>query len=130
MWNESVGSLSDNDGEGDGDGNEDVKKAIGLLRKTTSLHEHHAFFVHFFTVHARLSMWKCLTASFTEDVNKVQIISFSLSKCIPQEINFIEIGLVCHFQQIGINATKFLQTGIHFKSDVFTAVAVVDAKVP
>ena len=43
MWNESVGSLSDNDGDGDGDGNEDVKKAIGLLRKTTSLHKHHAF---------------------------------------------------------------------------------------
>ena len=32
MWNESVGSLSNNDGDGDGDGNEDVKKAIGLLR--------------------------------------------------------------------------------------------------
>ena len=32
MWNESVGSLSNNDGDGDGDGNEDVKKALGLLR--------------------------------------------------------------------------------------------------
>ena len=27
----------------DGDGKEDVKKAIGLLRKTTTLHVHHAF---------------------------------------------------------------------------------------
>ena len=27
----------------DGDGNQDVKKAIGLLRKTTTLHVHHAF---------------------------------------------------------------------------------------
>ena len=27
----------------DGDGNEDVKKAIGLLSKTTTLHVHHAF---------------------------------------------------------------------------------------
>lgn len=34
------GSLSSN---GDGDGNEDVKKAIGLLSKTTSLHVHYAF---------------------------------------------------------------------------------------
>ena len=32
----------------------DVKKAICLLRKTTSLHVHHAFFVHFSTVLARL----------------------------------------------------------------------------
>ena len=38
----------------DGDGKEDVKKAIGLLRKTTTLHVRHAFFVHFFIVLARL----------------------------------------------------------------------------
>ena len=35
----SKGSFSNDDG----DGSEDVKKAIGLLRKTTSLHLHHAF---------------------------------------------------------------------------------------
>ena len=35
-----------------------------------------------------------------------------------------------HFQQIGINATKIEKTGIHFKPDVFAAVAVVDAKAP
>ena len=35
-----------------------------------------------------------------------------------------------HFQQIGINATKIEKTGIHFKTDVFAAVAVVDAKAP
>ena len=43
-----AGSFSNDDG--DGDGNEDVKKAIGLLRKTTTSR----FFVHFFTVLARL----------------------------------------------------------------------------
>ena len=36
----------------------------------------------------------------------------------------------CHFQQIGINGTKIEKTGIHFKTDVFAAVAVVDAKAP
>ena len=36
-----AGSFSNDDG--DGDGNEDVKKAIGLLRKTTTLHVYHAF---------------------------------------------------------------------------------------
>ena len=35
----SVGSFSNDDG----DGNENVKKVIGLLSKTTSLHVHHSF---------------------------------------------------------------------------------------
>ena len=35
----SVGSFSNDEG----DGNENVKKAVGLLSKTTSLHVHHAF---------------------------------------------------------------------------------------
>jgi len=68
-----------------------------------------------------------------DDVNKRRRISFSLSEleCGPQEINSREIRLhLGHFQQIGINATKFEKTGIHFKTDVFAAVAVVDAKAP
>ena len=36
-----AGSFSNDDG--DGDGNQDVKKAIALLRKTTTLHVHHPF---------------------------------------------------------------------------------------
>ena len=46
----SVGSFSNDDG----DSNENVKKAIGLLSKTTSFHVHLFFFVHFFAVTARL----------------------------------------------------------------------------
>ena len=38
----------------DGDCNEKDKKAFGLLTKTTILHVHHAFFVHFVAVTARL----------------------------------------------------------------------------
>ena len=38
----------------DGDGNGNVTRAIGLLTKTTTLHVHLAFFVHFFAVTARL----------------------------------------------------------------------------
>ena len=37
-----VGSFSNDDG----DGNKDVKKAIGLLIKATTLHVHHAFLLH------------------------------------------------------------------------------------
>ena len=45
-----LGSLSNDDGDGD----KNVKKTIGLLRKTTNLHVHHAFFVHFSAASARL----------------------------------------------------------------------------
>ena len=68
-----------------------------------------------------------------EDVNKRRRISFSLSEleCGPQEINSREIRLhLGNFQQIGINAIKIEETGIHFKTDVFASVAVVDAKAP
>ena len=67
-----------------------------------------------------------------EDANKRRRNSFSLSKLEggPQEINSREIRLHCHFQQIGINATKIEKTGIHFKTDVFAAVAVVAAEAP
>ena len=67
-----------------------------------------------------------------EDVNKPRRISFSLSKleCGPQETNSREIRLHLHFQQIGINATKIEKTEIHFKTGVFAAVVVVDAKAP
>ena len=69
-----------------------------------------------------------------EDVNKRRRISFSLSKleCGPQEINSREIRIhLGHFQQIGMNATNIeKKTGIHFKTDVFAAVTVVDAKAP
>ena len=41
-----------------------------------------------------------------------------------------KFAYTCHFQQIGINATKTEKTGIHFKTDVFAAVAVVNAKTP
>ena len=63
-----------------------------------------------------------------DDVNKRRRISFSLSKleCGPQEINSREFAYTCHFQQIGINATKIENTGIQFKTEVFAAVAVVD----
>ena len=57
---------------------------------------------------------------------------FSLSKpkCAPQESTPQKFANICHFQQIRINATKFGKTGIHFISDVFAAVALVDAKAP
>ena len=48
----SLGNFSNDDS--DGNDNENVKTTIGLLSKTTSLCLHHAFFLHFFAVTARL----------------------------------------------------------------------------
>ena len=48
----SLGNFSNDDS--DGNDNENVKTTIGLLSKTTSLRLHHAFFLHFFAVTARL----------------------------------------------------------------------------
>ena len=52
FWITTIGSLSNDDG--DGDGNENGKKANVLISKTTTLHVHHTFFVHFLAVVARL----------------------------------------------------------------------------
>ena len=73
-----------------------------------------------------------LIASFVEDVNKRRRISFSLTKleCGPQQINSREIRLQLPFSANWNNATKIEKTGIHLKTDIFAAVAVVDAKAP
>ena len=69
-----------------------------------------------------------------EDVNKQPWISFSLSKldCGPQEINSREIFLHLPFSANWNKAkvTKIEKMGIHFKTDVFATVAVVNAKTP
>ena len=77
--------------------------------------------------------WKCLIASFMEDANKRRRISFSLSRlqCGPQEINSREIRLHFPFSANWNKRDKdWKKKGIHFKTDVFAAVAVVDAKTP
>ena len=52
-------------------------------------------------------------------------VSSVLKKSTPGKFAYIK-----HFQEIEINATKFQETRIHFKSDVFATVEVADAKVP
>ena len=60
-----LGSFSDDDG----DGNENVKKAIGLSSKTSSLLVHQPFFT-FLCRYYTTTTWKCLFLRFMEDVNK------------------------------------------------------------
>ena len=110
------------------------KRTIGLLSKTTTLYVHHTFLyislpsLHDYDV-------KCLISRFMEDVNKRWLIFLSLSKrkCGPEKINSRVRNsptLFWHFHRIGINATVFEKTRIHFKSDVLASVAVNDAKAP
>ena len=75
---------------------------------------------------------KMPNCEFTEDVNKRRRISFSLSKveCGPQENNSTEIRLHLPFSANWNKRDSVWKTGIHFKSDVFTAIAVVDAEAP
>ena len=95
----------------------DVKKAIGLLRKTISLHVHHAF------------LYISLPSLHDYDVKMPNCNSLNLSAVLKKSTPW-KFAYTCHFQQIGINATKIEKTGIHFKTDVFATVAVVDAKAP
>ena len=46
------------------------QKTKGFYSKTTTLHVHHAFFVHFFARFCTTSTWKCPISRFMEDINK------------------------------------------------------------
>ena len=49
---------------------------------------------------------------------------------VPKKSTLEKFAFFRHFHRIRINARKFEKTPIHFKSDVFAAVALVDAKTP
>ena len=119
-----IGSFSNDDGNG----NEDVKKAIGLLRKTTTLHVHHAFlYISLPSLHDYdVKMPNC---KFYGGRKQATTNLFSVSKleCGPQEINSMEIRLHLPFSENWNKRNKDWKMGIHFKTDVFAAVAVVDA---
>ena len=60
--------------------NENVKKTIDFKSKTTTLHEHHTFFLHLFSRFSTTTTWKCLISRFMENVNKQRRNAFSLSE--------------------------------------------------
>ena len=122
-----IGSFSNDED----DGSENVKKAICWSAKqqlcTCSTH-----YCTFFCRHCTTTAWKSLISRFMEDMNKQQRIFLSLSKleCSPKKSTPGKFTYNWNFQRIGISATKFEKPWIHFKSDVFAAVAVVDSKTP
>ena len=113
---QQLGSFSN------GDGNENDKNAMGLLRKTT-LHVHHAFlYISLPSLHDCENAWfHALWRTSTSD-HKFFFL-FLKFECSSQEINSREIGLVTF-------SADWNKRDNVFQSDVFAAVAVVDAKVP
>ena len=86
-----IGSFSNDDGDGD----EDVKKAIGLLRKTTTLHVHHAFlYISLPSLHDYdVKMPNCKFYGGRKQATTNLFFSLSKLECGPQEINSREIHL-------------------------------------
>ena len=69
------------------DRKENVRKTIDLISKTTTLHVHHTFFVHFSPFFARLRRENVLFRSlFKEDVNKQRRNFISLSELISRSL--------------------------------------------
>ena len=64
-----------------------------------------------------------------ESKRRQNFLSLSKLECGPNKSALGKLAYFRHFR-IGLNTTKFEKTLIHFKSDVFAAVAVVDAKTP
>ena len=114
---EQLGSFST-----DGDGNGNDENAMGLSRKTT-LHVHHAFLcISLPSLHDCENAWfHALWRTSTSD-HKFFFL-FLKFECSSQEINSREIGLVTF-------SADWNKRDNVFQSDVFAAVAVVDAKVP
>ena len=66
-----------------------------------------------------------------KDVNKRRRNFLSLNlNAVPKKATLEKFAFFRHFHRIRIKAKKFEKTPIHFKSDVFAAVAVVDVKTP
>ena len=109
-----------------GDGNENVKKQLVKISKTTTLHVHHAFLyislpsLHDYDVN-------CLISRFIDNVNIRRQISLTL--CIPgyflKNSTLGEFAYIKHSDRVGIIVLKFHRSRSHLLSDVFAAVAVV-----
>ena len=119
-WNKR--SFSNNDR----DDNEKVKKSNKFIKQNNNYHT----FLFISLPSLQDCSVKCLISHFTENVNLWQWIFLSLSKpqCSPQEFNSKEICLHLSFSaNRNKRDIKVKKMRIHFKSDIFAAIIVVDA---
>ena len=120
-----LGSLSNDDGHG----NENGKKAIGKISKTTTLHVHQAF-LYIFCRHCTITTWKCLLWGFVEDVSTRRRLplSFPDPRYRLLELTPETVANIWRIERDEISAIKFEAKRLHFLIDVFVPVAVVVAR--
>ena len=121
----SVGSFSYDDGAG----NENVKKAIGLLSKTTSLHVHHTFLYISLPLlrDHEMKMPSFMFYGGRKTSNHKLFFLFLNLSAVPKKSTPGKLAYISYFQRIEIHATNLEKRPIHFNSDVFAAVTFVDA---
>ena len=87
-------------------------------------------FVDFFAVNARRKNAEVQVLWRTQISGHEFFFLFLNVIAVPMRSPPRKFAYIGHFQRIGINVTRFEKTRIHFKSDVFTVVTVVDATAP
>ena len=113
----------------DADDNENVKKTIGLISKTTTSHVHHTFlyisfpFLHNYDV-------KMPHFAFYRGRKQATTKFISLSELEYCPWNSASGGFAYNWQSKWIIALKTERMQIHFLSDVLVAVPSLDLKVP
>ena len=115
-------------GPRDGDGNENFEKAIGLDQRNNNSAQHALLYISLPSLHD----YDVKIPNFMlEELNKgrrIFLCLFKLELGLPKKSTQRKYAYIWLFRWKRIKATKFEKTRTHFKSDVFPAVAVVDAK--
>ena len=98
------------------------------MSKTTALHVHHAFLVHFFDVRCATTTWNLLMPRSMKDVNIQRLIFLflflNLDKVLKNSTSG-KIAYIWQIEQVQRDATKFERMQIRLFSNVFTAVVIV-----
>ena len=105
------------------------KKTIGFMSKTTALHVQHAFLYISMTFTARLrretSQCDVLRRTWT-CYDKSSLLYLNMDKALKNSTPG-KVAYIWRIERFQIDAIKFERTQINFLSDVFTAVVVVVA---
>ena len=118
----TIGNISNDDS----DSNEKVKKAIGLITKTTTLHVHYTPWYVVLCHLCTTRTWNFPMGHFVEGINMRQQIFLSLSKlgCSLQEFNSGKFHLHLTFKGSWNNHNSFWKMQLHFNNDVFAVVTI------
>ena len=94
------------------------KQKVWLAKQQLCTHVHHAF------------LYISLRSLHDYGVKIPNFFLFQNLSVVPKKLTPGKFSYIWHFQVIGMSATKFEKARIRFKSDIFAAVAVVNAKAP